>query len=188
MEKYILSIKSYILVSSIVFLAGIILGYLLSYFFPNDVQVVVDHLKKAFEPLAQWHPIHKFIFVFLNNVSTCFLVILLGIVFGIVPIFSCLLNGEILGVLAYLYPQNFLIKVLPHGIIEIPAFILAVACGIKIGKLALVKILKRKKSINFRLEFTLTIRVLMKIIVPALIIAAAIEIFITPYLVDIISL
>ncbi|MGX4667910.1 stage II sporulation protein M [Cerasibacillus sp. JNUCC 74] len=74
--------------------------------------------------------------LFTNNITIC-LLLLLGIVtFGIPTLFYLLLNGFVLGIgvndlISIGIPLNeFFMKLLPHAILEIPAFILSGAIGL----------------------------------------------------------
>ncbi|UUZ87182.1 stage II sporulation protein M [Paenibacillus sp. P26] len=77
---------------------------------------------------------------FWNNTSKSLLIIVLGVFFGIFPLFFLLANGMILGFVCKLSAQKlswiYVAKsILPHGIIEIPAVIIACAFGIRFGLL-----------------------------------------------------
>ena len=88
------------------------------------------------------------------------------------------------------YPlESFLTGILPHGVIEIPVFIMGTAIGIRIGKIVLYKILRRINinllkglyaKISLKEEISLGLIFFLKFLVPLLAIAAVIEIFITP--------
>ncbi|WP_342563172.1 stage II sporulation protein M [Paenibacillus sp. FSL R7-0345] len=81
-----------------------------------------------------------FTFIFLNNSIKSVLVIFLGALFGVIPAFFLLINGGVIGYLIHLSVlqgadlfQLIVKGLLPHGIIEIPAIIIACAFGLAFG-------------------------------------------------------
>lgn len=86
------------------------------------------------------------VFIFLNNAIKSILVMYLGALFGILPFFFLVVNGMLVGYLlkhvAELngggYVMELILKgLLPHGILEIPAIIIACAYGMRFGVLVL---------------------------------------------------
>lgn len=82
--------------------------------------------------------------IFINNAVKCVMVIFLGIFFGLYPLFFITINGLIIGYLLKLSASGMLqynlfdtiVKgLLPHGILEIPALIIATAYGLRMGRL-----------------------------------------------------
>lgn len=87
-----------------------------------------------------------FIVIFLNNAIKAALVIVFGAFFGLFPIFFLTINGLIIGFVIKLASSGnmsvsasgweIVLKTLvPHGILEIPALIIAGAYGLRLGKL-----------------------------------------------------
>lgn len=82
--------------------------------------------------------------IFINNAVKCILVIFFGLCFGIYPLFFLTLNGLIIGYILRLAASgefhlslfDTIFKgLLPHGILEIPAIIIASAYGMRLGRL-----------------------------------------------------
>ena len=82
--------------------------------------------------------------IFFNNAIKSILVIFLGAFFGLFPIFFLVVNGMILGFVIQLSLDgtanvsvwDLIFKgLLPHGILEIPALIVAGAYGLRLGRL-----------------------------------------------------
>ena len=135
-----------------------------------------------------------FLFIFFNNAIKSILVMYLGALFGILPAAFLLINGMVIG---YLYAvidsqgENaamvFLTGIAPHGIIEIPAIIVACAYGLKFGTLGLRgigQLLLRRTGVGAEYEFLAVRSVPMMVaIVIALLVAAIIESTITLWLV-----
>lgn len=85
-----------------------------------------------------------FVVIFLNNAIKSVFVIFAGAFFGVFPIFFLVLNGLILGYviqlasvgMAQMTVWEMIFKtLLPHGILEIPALIIAGAYGLRLGRL-----------------------------------------------------
>ncbi|MFC0212781.1 stage II sporulation protein M [Paenibacillus chartarius] len=80
--------------------------------------------------------------IFLNNLLASLLTIVFGLIFAIRPIMLLLVNGMVIGYLGVEQAAEqslgqFIVGILPHGIIEIPAIFVASAYGIRLGFVAL---------------------------------------------------
>lgn len=77
--------------------------------------------------------------IFKNNFQAALIGLFGGIIVGIIPFFSLAFNFFILGYLSGLLTSReqgwlvFLITVMPHGIVEIPMFLLSAAFGLRLG-------------------------------------------------------
>lgn len=168
--------------SFLVYAFAALLGYFSVKTSPEEAKLFLENLKKMYGPVLEMNAFHQFFFIFLNNGLTLFLVLVLGIIFGIFPFLVLFSNGGLLGILAFLskdtlsWPKFFL-GTMPHGIIEIPVMILACAIGLKIGRTVFKKTFKKEGSI--KAELFLAFKIFLKILLPLLALAAAIEIFIT---------
>jgi len=179
-KEYIFSLRRFILVAFLVFVFAIILGYFSAQSSSEEAKIILGELWETLEPIIEMPPFGQFLIVFLNNSFTIFLVIILGLIFGIFPFLVLFSNGLILGLVAYFTQAGgdwttTLTLVLPHGIIEIPAVILACAIGFKLGKVILEKILK--KEVSIKAELNTALNFLLRFLFPALAVAAAIEVF-----------
>ncbi|MEM1557768.1 MAG: stage II sporulation protein M [Thermoproteota archaeon] len=106
-----------------------------------------------------------------------------GLVF-IVPVLTTLFfNGFILGVIEDIVQNQtmFLAAILPHGIIELPAFIISGSIGLNLGLIFLNALKKRNVSSNevFHENLKKSIHIIISLI-PLFIVAGIIETFITP--------
>jgi len=193
-KNYLKSLYPFIIFSLFFFIFSVTYGYFTAKSSPDNAKIVLEQVKKMYEPIIHANRISQFFFVFLNNSFTIFISIILGILVGIFPILVLFSNGILIGILVFLwiqeYPlESFLTGILPHGVIEIPVFIMGTAIGIKIGKIVLYKILRRINidllkglyaKISLKEEISLGLIFFLKFLVPLLAIAAVIEIFITP--------
>ncbi len=142
----------------------------------------MEMIQQTFGPLFEIEPFGQFLIVFLNNSFILFLTVILGLIFGIFPFFVLSSNGLILGIVVYFartvisWPEIFAL-LFPHGIVEIPAVLLASAIGFRLGKTLFDKVSKKQGDIKAELNIALSF--FLKVIFPLLAVAAAIEIFIT---------
>jgi len=187
--------RYYILLSAILFMTGMYIGYE-SVVFHNYLQGQIEGLADIAGGLfeLEYAELWVFLFIFLNNTIKSILIIYLGVIFGILPIMFLLLNGMILG---YLYLQtvvvhetatigDLFIGIAPHGIIELPVVIIACAYGIRMGTIVMKSVLsifstkiRKKGEMAAFLRSTLPLLLFITI---TLLIAAAIEATITPWL------
>lgn len=168
------------------FFTATALGYagLLSEFFSNalnELQEFSDYLKN-FSSCPPWALFFIFFTViFLNNSFKCFLNILLGPAFGIFPLFSTFINGGLLGFLAREEGIVVFLYVLPHGIFEIPAFLLSAAIGLRLSLFLLLRLRARISSevacsgVFLKEEFGKALNAFIRIVLPLLFVAAIIE-------------
>lgn len=177
LSRYVHSIRFYLLFVSILFIGAIVLGYVgfLSDIFSVQMEGIQE-LSENIKDFTQSHPswlifLVFFIVIFLNNAFTCFLEILLGPLLGIFPMFSAVINGGILGWFAQEEGLIVFLAILPHGVFEIPAFLLSAAIGLKLGR----EVFKRKGERHLKKEFNDGLWVFLHLVLPLLLIAALIE-------------
>jgi len=176
-REYLYSIRFYVLLVSVVFVGSIIVGYVgfLSEIFnvPLEwIQQLSGNLKDSTERYPSWIIFLAFFAVlFLNNSFTCFLDIILGPLIGIFPLFSVFINGGLLGWFAKEQGLIIFLAIVPHGMFEIPAFLLSTSIGLRLGR----EVLKRKGDRHLKKELRNGLRVFLAVVLPLLFIAALIE-------------
>ncbi|WP_435166962.1 stage II sporulation protein M [Paenibacillus glycanilyticus] len=136
----------YIAFGFILFFAGLVVGGTNSAF-SDYLEQQLKVLGNVAESLEQTeNPTLAFmVFIFLNNAIKSIFIIYIGAIFGIIPIFFLVLNGMVVGFLLQHVAQTqgtgdmltVVLGLLPHGIIEIPAIVVACAYGMKFGVLLL---------------------------------------------------
>lgn len=117
--------------------------------------------------------------ILVQNVMATIFVILSGVIVGIIPTFAISSNGFGLGVL---YRQasevsgysKAAIKILPYGVFEIPALLIAASYGLWIGVMA-IRRMRGKESTLLRFHMEHAFRRYFAVVFPLLIVAAAIE-------------
>ena len=186
---------NYFIAAALIFATGVFLGFENSAQFEAILQSQVKGLQELARSIqARDHAmLWLFGFIFLNNALKSILIIYAGVFFGLLPIFFLLINGMVIGYLAELQANAglmdmFLKGILPHGIIEIPAIILACAYGIKFGAITAKGLLRsptergRMKSASELKRFIRLTVPLVGLLVITLLGAAIIESTITPWL------
>src|SRR6267378_7732418 len=123
--------------------------------------------------------------IFLNNWLVSIATGLSGLGFGAPSFITIMFNGFILGVLVapQLSPSlaMFFAAILPHGIIEIPAFVLSGSVGLRLGYAALKSRFRRGPESDEYLSKTLRVAVYVVVgLAPLFLIAGLIEADITP--------
>lgn len=123
---------------------GLIVGILLGIYVANNgiVSFLLSHgyRQGRINPLVlQTVPPILGLDIFLNNWLVSIATGLAGLGFGVPSFATIMFNGFLLGIVLQLSPTitMFNAAILPHGIIEIPSFILAGSTGIKLGYAAL---------------------------------------------------
>jgi len=186
--KYLKESKNYFWIISGIFLFFIFVGFVFPVFFVDEIFEVLKNLINQTENLSG---LGLILFIIFNNIGTSFIGIILGFFLGIVPIFVSLVNGYVLGFVARLAVEEggfgVLWSLAPHGVFEIPALIISLGIGLKIGKSVLdvfvfavkdlFKIKYKKKSLEGNIKNNLVggLRVFVLVVVPLLIIAGIIE-------------
>jgi len=76
-------------------------------------------------------------YVISNNAIAIIEIVGLGILFGIFPIFALVINGLVLGYVPFYITDfsalKFFSAILPHGLIELSALMIAITCGLRLG-------------------------------------------------------
>lgn len=131
--------------------------------------------------------------LFFHNLYVSTLCIILGL-FPILPLgfMGFLVNmigsSSVLGFFASFFGMDvtniIIYGILPHGIFEIPAFVLATALGIKLCFYLTAWMFRRERSLSFKTLMVNYGLIYIFVIVPMLLLAGLIETTITPILLD----
>ena len=138
--RHFREMNKYFIATTIVLIWGIVLGYAYPERFSAFLESQIQGLERIARDLSQKENPYLwfFGFIFINNALKSVLMVFSGALFGVLPIGFLLVNGMVLGFLASQQAAAgqldfFLKAILPHGVIEIPAVVLACAYGIKFG-------------------------------------------------------
>lgn len=172
--EYLKESKIYFLVVFSIFLVATVFGFFFPVFF---IEFIKNFIQQLAEKTTNMNFFQLLIFIFQNNLITAFMGLVIGIIFGLFPVFLVVFNGYVLGFVAgktfKLLGFTSLWRLLPHGIFELSALIISLGLGLKLARFIFVKSGKRKKQLAYDLENSL--RVFVYIVLPLLIIAAIIE-------------
>jgi stage II sporulation protein M len=170
--SFIKDSRKYIFIITLIFLIFAVIGYFTV--LPLELEnILKEKLKEILMKFEGLNLIQTIWTIFSNNIYVGFLSIVLGILFGIFPVVISLTNGFLIGYVANkaVSIEGILIlwKLLPHGIFELPAIIISLGIGLKLGTTLIFNNKKlRKESLESLFVFLL-------IVTPLLIIAALIE-------------
>ena len=117
-------------------------------------KIINPLLKEIVEQTKDLTGLSLIIFIFTNNVLTSLYSLVLGVFLGILPIFTALINGIILGYVINKTTTTISIleiwRLFPHGIFELPAVFISLGLGLKLGYTTLKNYLKNKKNIGMQ--------------------------------------
>jgi len=122
-----------------------------------------------------------FFTLLLHNVMATIFVLISGVIVGIIPTFAIGANGFVIGVV---YRQTAevvgyskaALMVLPHGVVEIPALLIAASYGLWLGVMVFRR-MRGKESTPIRFNIVHVFRRYFTVVFPLLIVAAGIETF-----------
>ncbi|EGK09789.1 stage II sporulation protein M [Kroppenstedtia eburnea] len=136
--------KKLITIASLLFILSIVSGYVASGPAGEWLKQagVWDQFMQKAKTIGQnpgW--LDTFGLIFMNNLFASMTMIGTGLFFGFYPIMGLVFNGVLVGVIlgtvaeqSGVHPLTlFITQILPHGILELPAVILATAYGIRLG-------------------------------------------------------
>ncbi len=127
--------------------------------------------------------------LFGNNLGACILLFLGGASFGILTIFIMSLNGIVIGAIMEIVhethsPLFVAAALLPHGIFEIPAFIISGSLGILLAQALIAEWYGEGDSSTEAVRFG---RLFVLYVLPLIFAAACVESFITPVIIQLVA-
>ena len=189
-QFYCSEFKPDLIITAVSFFAVIIITFIAGYLKPELASNLVEFFAKQVEALGLQEadvPASALI-IFINNARATFIAIIYGLVpFVRLPVMLLGVNAAVIGLFGAYYLNNnfsmlgYLAGILPHGIFEIPAIIIALACGMYLCRCITENIRsKDKKKGVVGNTLKLTLRVFVFHVIPLLIAAAFVEAYITP--------
>jgi len=171
--RYMSESKNYIFAIVIIFLLSTLIGFA----FNGTFSFFDDQLEQLISEIDDKNGIELIWFILGNNVVVALMGLILGVMFGILPILFALLNGLILGYVFYIASSvagpSVILYLIPHGVFELPAVFISLGMGLYWGLwwFAGPGMLKQ----TFVDRFMGSLRVYLGIVLVLLIIAAIIE-------------
>ena len=180
--NYCSQIKIYFLLALILLIVGFVIGWAFN-------GVLKPYLDEIIQDMLNSSPSNVIDFqsLFFNNVKVNILIILGGILFSIFSVYNLILNGALMGYVVSMVPVvKAVLFMVPHGIFEIPAILLAGSTAFMITHV-IVRCIRGifSKKLTLKGEFSKsrnlieTIVVSIILVVILLVIAAFIEANIT---------
>jgi stage II sporulation protein M len=176
-----MNLRRWLIISAVIFFSGMLIGFLV----PINLDIesiaplgdIVDDFDSFSSPAV-------FMLILINNLVALGFAFFLSPLLLIVPLFSLVVNGLVVGVVGSMIIEQesflFLIAgILPHGIIEIPALLLALGASLNFGFITMKGLFKREERGNIFPGFIASVKILA-IAASLMIPAALIETFITP--------
>lgn len=179
-------------------IAFFIITIITTFIYANNIFGVADALQDIWDTffaslgdLINEDGTIKPISLILNNIQVCFLAFGLGIIpFLYVPALVLIINAVIIGVvLGIFYLESisimlsrFLLGIVPHGILELPAIFIALACAFLLCHTITKTILRQSHDITISQALFNGLKTIIFVCVPLMIIAGLIEVYITPQL------
>lgn len=204
--------KNYILFATLVFSLGAWIGYNASELFEQVIAQTLDRLKEVGEHLGEnKNPLYTAWFIFSNNSMVSVIMILMGIFIFFLPLMILFTNGLAVGyvlkvsALQGISPLDlFIYGLMPHGSLELPAIMIAGGIGLFLG----IRLWKwlffpgqffshlvgserhnlrefwQEKGLPILIERSISVILLVFSLILLLAMAACIETFITPHLIE----
>jgi len=170
--KFIKGTKNYIYFMVLMFIVALIVGVI----FPNIFdERIMEYLRDLLGQIEGFGFFQLLMFILKNNILNSFFGIFLGVFFGIFPLIIVLANGYVVGFVtqktAEVAGYGTLLRLVPHGIFELPAIFISLGIGLRLG----LTLFKKKEKKKFNSNIKKSFKVFLFVVVPLLIIAGIIE-------------
>lgn len=172
---YIKETRKYIYGVLILFFVFALIGF----FVPAPEIVsnqILEYIEKLLDMTKDFGFKEMFGFIFFNNLKSSFIGLVLGIFFGVLPVYGAISNGYVLGFVSIMVTSeqgaSILWRLAPHGIPELSAIFISLGMGVKLGSC----FFKKKDRVSyFKDQFKKALKVFILIVLPLLLIAAILE-------------
>ena len=184
------TITGAILVAAVIFAVTLTIGWFATIQDPTLGEQIIS----AFEKDVAGHIVGNssleiFAQLFFNNFEACILLFLGGASLGILTIFILSLNGIVIGSILEIVskdhsPLFVAAAIVPHGIFEIPAFIISCALGLLLAQALIGEWVQNGDAAETGKKLG---RYFILYVLPLVVIAAYVEAFITPVVIHLVS-
>ena len=142
------------------------------------------------EPLQTASPVLLLLFIFLNNAAKALGVVVLGILLGLPGVLFVTVNGFVIGAVVSAVEsakglKYIVASLIPHGVIEIPMLLLATALSFMVGWESFKWLSHRESRVESQL--LASVNLYLKVVLPGLAVAAIIEAFVTPWVINLVG-
>jgi stage II sporulation protein M len=179
--------KYWVFIAAGLFVIGLGIGVVISATMPADIVSLFSgqlaNLEKLASILGPFQATTA-ILIFFKNVSALLFSFIFSPILCLMPVIALVLNGSLISFVSAMVVQEesialVLAGLLPHGIFEIPAFIIGEAAALSMGTATIIALFAKDR----RSQLISTLKTNLKYLVLAFILlvpAAIIETFITP--------
>ncbi len=190
------SLRSSLIVVLICLGAAFVGGWIAAYHwtipldqFDSNDKTLLDNLRTWFD-LGQDNP-HLVIMALLQNTRVLLAATILGVfTFGVLALVLVAVPFGILGfvlgqvILAGLSPLPFILAVIPHGTLEVPAIVLAGAAALRLGSIVTRPPADMTAGEAWLMAAADVIKIGLGLVLPLLVLAAILEVSLTPRVVE----
>ncbi len=185
-----IGIKKWIFISSVIFICGLLVGVAN----PSiDVFSSLDYLIELADSTASLSSFGLFLFYMINNIFKVVLSFIFSPLLCILPLLSLFINGWMISNVGYFIVDvhqysigYYIMGLLPHGIFEIPALIIGQAAALSVGAMAVAAVFIKERRAEMFPHLRKNLKYLAFVIL-LLVVAAAVEAFITPSVLSILD-
>ncbi|TVR81019.1 MAG: stage II sporulation protein M [Rhodospirillales bacterium] len=183
MRTYLQVLSPFIGLSAVLFGLGVVLGLAMLRVAPEMAAAIMADVEEFIGTARGLSRLEIFLFIVTNNVFKTLVMMMLGVILGIAPVFFLVSNGAVLAIVAAGAGAAegaavVIAGLVPHGIIELAAVFMGAAAGLHLGTVMVQRILAR--PVLFMPWVKSAWRLFVRVLLPMLILAGAIETWITP--------
>ena len=177
-------LRPFVIASVILFCVAALAGTAAVIYLPQVAAQLQELLQQFAQKFRGLPKLQLAVAIFFNNSLKTLLAILLGPLLGIAPVIFLVVNGAILGAVVPVAVESrglwaSVMTIVPHGIFELPAIFLGTSIGMRLGTHVWRRLAGKAETTLFA-EFRHGLRIYFSVILPLLLLAAAIEVYVTP--------
>lgn len=174
----------WLLIALVLFTGGLVIGLITSTDIDQLLAEDVTGLEELADILAPLPQLAVLAVIFIKNVIAVLISCVLSPFFFIVPVIALTINGVLIGWVAVDVVQQeslgyLLAGILPHGVFELPAFIIGEAVALSFGTAVLLAVFRKDKRAELLPGLKTNLRYLA-IVAALLLVAAIMEAYVTP--------
>ncbi len=179
-----------ITVAVLLFLVATIVGWIGTAHNPDIGNALLQMFQKEIAgQITIGNPVDMCLNIFANNLEACILLFLGGASFGILTMVILSLNGIVIGAITEIVSKGhtaifIAAAIVPHGIFEIPAFIISGGLGFLMAQSLIGE---WYGSGDTAADAARLARLFLLYVVPLIAVAAVVEAFITPVIIQIVA-
>jgi len=179
-----------LITSLVAFIVAILIGAVIVWQDPQTGEMMVSMMQdQVFDQIMDENPALLSAKLFVNNLGASVLLFLGGASFGLVTAMIITINGVVIGVVIESLKQQagllyLAAGIIPHGIFEIPAFIISGALGLMLAEALWLDL---RGSGDASESARILGRRFILTVIPLLAVAAFIEGFITPEILNLVT-